>query len=422
MSKNKVIVFKKPGEISGDPLTELLRTGAQRLITDAVEAELQVLLGQYAALRNGQGHQQVVRNGYLPEREIQTGIGPVKIRIPKIRDKSRQGIKFNSMLVPPYLRKTKSVEDMLPWLYLKGISTGDFQEALQALLGSEAKGLSASTISRCKKIWEEEHETWNSRSLENKRYVYIWADGVYFNIRSDNAKQCILVIIGVTEQGRKEFIAIEDGYRESEQSWSELLLRIKAQGLRHPPELAVGDGALGFWKALRKVFPKTVHQRCWVHKTANVLNKLPKAVQPKVKQALHEIWMAPTKKDAYKAFDIALATYSAKYPKAMECLEKDKNEMLAFYDFPAIHWQHIRTSNPIESTFATVRLRTAKTRGCVARHTILSMVYKLGQSAQKKWRKLRGFKLLAEVIRGVQFKDGERIDSLKEGEINRAVV
>lgn len=422
MSKNKVIAFKKPEEISGDPLTELLRTGAQRLIADAVEAELQVLLGQHTALRNGQGHLQVVRNGYLPEREIQTGIGPVKIRVPKIRDKSHQGIKFNSTLLPPYLRKTKSVEDMLPWLYLKGISTGDFQEALQALLGSEAKGLSASTISRCKKIWEEEHETWNSRSLENKRYVYIWADGVYFNIRSDHAKQCILVIIGVTEQGRKEFIAIEDGYRESEQSWSELLLRIKAQGLRHPPELAVGDGALGFWKALRKVFPKTVHQRCWVHKTANVLNKLPKVVQPKVKQALHEIWMAPTKKDAYKAFDIAISTYSAKYPKAMECLEKDKDEMLAFYDFPAIHWQHIRTSNPIESTFATVRLRTAKTRGCVARHTILSMVYKLGQSAQKKWRRLRGFKLLAEVIRGVQFKDGERIDSLKEGEINRAVV
>jgi transposase-like protein len=422
MNKNKVIAFKKPEDISGDPLTELLRTGAQRLIADAVEAELQILLGQHSALRNGQGHQQVVRNGYLPEREIQTGIGPVKIRVPKIRDKSRQGIKFNSTLLPPYLRKTKSVEDMLPWLYLKGISTGDFQEALQALLGSEAKGLSASTISRCKKIWEEEHETWNSRSLENKRYVYIWADGVYFNIRSDHAKQCILVIIGVTEQGRKEFIAIEDGYRESEQSWSELLLRIKAQGLRHPPELAVGDGALGFWKALRKVFPKTIHQCCWVHKTANVLNKLPKAVQPKVKQALHEIWMAPTKKDACTAFDIALSTYSAKYPKAMECLEKDKDEMLAFYDFPAIHWQHIRTSNPIESTFATVRLRTAKTRGCVARYTILSMVYKLGQSAQKKWRRLRGFKLLAEVIRGVQFKDGEPIDSLKEGEINRAVV
>lgn len=422
MTENKIIGLKKPEEICGDPLTELLRSGARQLITDAVEVELQELLSQYSAFRNQQGCQQVVRNGYLPEREIQTGIGPVKVQVPKIRDKSGQGIKFNSALLPPYLRKTKSVEDLLPWLYLKGISTGDFQEALQALLGSDAKGLSASTICRCKQIWEEEHEIWSRRSLRNKRYVYIWADGVYFNIRSDDARQCILVIIGVTEQGQKEFIAIEDGYRESEQSWSEILLRMKAQGLIHSPELAIGDGALGFWKALRKVFPKTVHQRCWVHKTANVLNKLPKVIQPKVKQALHEIWMAPTREDAYRAFDIAVSTYSAKYPKAMECLTKDKDEMLAFYDFPAPHWQHIRTSNPIESTFATVRLRTAKTRGCVARNTILAMVYKLGQSAQKRWRRLRGFKLLAEVIRGVQFKDGERIDPLQEGELNRNVI
>jgi len=422
MSKSKVFALKKLGELSEDPLTELLRIGAKRLIADAVEAELQELLLQYAGVKNDKGHFQIVRNGYLPEREIQTGIGPVKIKIPKIRDKTCQGIKFNSTLLPPYLRKTRSVEEVLPWLYLKGISTGDFQETLQALLGQGAKGLSASTISRCKRIWEEEHEAWSRRRLKKKRYVYIWADGVYFNIRSDDAKQCILVIIGVTEQGRKEFIAIEDGYRESEQSWSELLLRLKAQGLKRSPKLAVGDGALGFWKALRKVFPETVHQRCWVHKTANVLNKIPKVVQPKVKQALHEIWMAPTKKKAYKAFDVAVSTYSAKYPKAMNCLEKDKNEMLAFYDFPAQHWQHIRTSNPIESTFATVRLRTAKTRGCVARHTILAMVYKLGQSAQVKWRKLRGFKLLAEVIRGVQFKDGERIDPLKEGGLNRVAI
>ena len=422
MNKNKVVALKKPGELSEDPLTELLRKGARQLIADAVEAELQELLSHYTALKSEHGHHQVVRNGYLPEREIQTGIGPVKIRVPKIRDKSNQGIKFNSTLLPPYLRKTRSVEEMLPWLYLKGISTGDFQETLQALLGRDAKGLSASTISRCKRIWEEEHEAWRRRPLDRKRYVYIWADGVYFNIRSDDARQCILVIIGVTEQGRKEFIAIEDGYRESEQSWSELLLRIKAQGLRHYPKLAVGDGALGFWKALRKVYPQTVHQRCWVHKTANVLNKLPKMVQPKVKQALHEIWMAPTKADAYKAFDVAVSTYSAKYPKAVDCLEKDKDEMLAFYDFPAPHWQHIRTSNPIESTFATVRLRTSKTRGCVARHTILAMVYKLGQSAEKKWRRLRGFKLLAEVIRGVQFKDGERIDPIMEGELNRAAI
>jgi len=421
MDKNTVVELKKRDEISEDPLTELLRSGARKLIAEAVEAELQDFLIQFAELRDQQGRRQVVRNGYLPEREIQTGIGGIKVEVPKVRDKSSRGIKFNSNLIPPYLRKTKSVEDLLPWLYLKGISTGDFQEALHALLGSNAQGLSSSTISRCKRIWEQEHEDWSRRRLEHQGYVYIWADGVYFNVRSDDAKQCILVIVGVTEQGRKEFIAIEDGYRESEQSWSELLLRLKSQGLKHGPKLAVGDGAMGFWKALSKVYPETRHQRCWVHKTANVLNKLPKSVQPKAKQALHEIWMAPTKEEAYKAFDTAVSTYSAKYPKAMQCLEKDKDQMLAFYDFPATHWQHIRTSNPIESTFATVRLRTAKTRGCVSRRTILAMVYKLGQSAQKRWRKLRGFNLLAEVIRGVQFKNGERVDLRTEGESNRNV-
>lgn len=421
MNNNKILDLKKPAEISTDPLTELLRNGAKKLITEAVEAELQELLDQYSGLRNEQGHQQVVRNGYLPEREIQTGIGLVKVKVPKVRDKSCSGIKFNSALLPPYLRKTKSVEEVLPWLYLKGISTGDFKEALQALLGVNAKGLSASTISRCKRFWEQEHEEWNKRNLGKSRYVYFWADGVYFNIRSDDARQCILVIVGVTEQGRKEFVAIEDGYRESEQSWTELLLRLKAQGLKHGPKLAVGDGALGFWKAMNKVYPDTRHQRCWVHKTANVLNKLPKIVQPKVKQALHQIWMAPTKEDACKAFSAAISIYSDKYPKAMRCLLKDKDQMLAFYDFPAAHWQHIRTSNPIESTFATVRLRTAKTRGCVSRQTILSMVYKLGQSAQKKWRKLRGFKLLAEVIQGVQFKDGERVDQLNDAGPDRNV-
>jgi len=424
MNKSKIIALKKPGEFSEDPLTELLRHGARQLIAEAVEAELQDLLQHYADLKNDKGHRQIVRNGYLPEREILTGIGPVNVKVPKIRDKSGQGIKFNSTLLPPYLRKAKAIEEVLPWLYLKGISTGDFQEALQALFGSEAKGLSPSTISRLKATWEREHDTWSRRNFNHKRYVYIWADGVYFNVRSDDSKQCILVIIGVTEQGRKEFIAIEDGYRESEQSWTELLLRIKAQGLNHSPDLAIGDGALGFWMALRKTFPHTRHQRCWVHKTANVLNKLPKNIQPKVKKALHEIWMAPTREDAYTAFDVALATYSGKYPKAMECLQKDKEELLAFYDFPAPHWQHIRTSNPIESTFATVRLRTAKTRGCVARHTILSMVYKLGQSAQKRWRRLRGrgFKLLADVIRGVQFKNGERVDQVEGVGLDRVAI
>ncbi|MCI5222917.1 MAG: IS256 family transposase [Candidatus Electrothrix sp. AR4] len=422
MSQDKIIALKNPEE-NLDPLTELLRTGARKLIADAVEAELQILLSQYADCKDDQGRKLVVRNGYLPEREIQTGIGPITVRVPKVRDKSRQGVKFNSSLLPPYLRKTKSVEDVLPWLYLKGISTGDFHEALQALFGNNAKGLSASTISRCKRVWEEEHEVWSKRSFTHNRYVYIWADGIYFNIRSDDAKQCILVIIGVTEHGRKEFIAIEDGYRESEQSWIELLLRIKHQGLEHAPKLAIGDGALGFWKALRKVYPETEHQRCWVHKTANVLNKLPKILQPKVKQALHQIWMAPTREDAYKSFDAVLRVYSDKYPKATGCLEKDKKELLAFYDYPAAHWQHIRTSNPIESTFATVRLRTAKTRGCVARHTILSMVYKLGQSAQKRWRRLRGFKQLGAVIRGVQFKDGEQIEEVvAEADTDRLVV
>ena len=422
MSQGKVVTFKKPGDLSPDPLTELLRTGAQQLIAQAVEAELHTFLRQFSGVTDEQGRQQVVRNGYLPARQVQTGIGLVDVRVPKVRDKRGQGAKFNSALLPPYLRKTKSVEEMLPWLYLRGISTGDFQEALQALLGPDAQGISAATISRCKHLWEAEHEQWSRRRFENKRYVYIWADGVYFKIRSDDAKQCILVIIGVTEQGRKEFMAIEDGYRESEQSWSELLLRIKGQGLHHAPKLAVGDGALGFWQALSKVYPQTVHQRCWVHKTANVLNKVSKLVQPKVKQALQEIWMAPTKDDALKAFDTALATYEAKYPKAMACLEKDKDEMLAFYDFPAVHWQHIRTSNPIESTFATVRLRTAKTRNCVARQTILAMVYKLGLSAQKRWNKLRGFTLLAEVIRGVQFKDGEPLPASTESELDRVAI
>ena len=409
MAKSNVFDLKKRDESSTDLLTELLRSGARQLIAEAVEAELQGFLAQYSELKDKNGRRQIVRNGYLPEREIQTGIGKVEVKVPKVRDKSCQGIKFNSLLLPPYLRKTKSVEDVLPWLYLKGISTGDFQEALQTLLGVDATGLSSSTISRCKRVWEEEYKTWQQRRFSGKRYVYIWADGIYFNIRSDDARQCILVIIGVTDQGHKELIAIEDGYRESEKSWSELLLRTKLQGLETAPKLAIGDGALGFWKALSQVYPETKHQRCWVHKTANVLNKLPKSVQPKVKQALHEIWMAPTKESAYNAFDRAVKIYSDKYPKAMQCLEKDRNQMLAFYDFPAIHWQHIRTSNPIESTFATVRLRTNKTRSCVSRNSILAMVYKLGISAQKRWRKLRGFKLLAEVIRGVQFKDGEKI-------------
>lgn len=411
MSKDTIIQFKTPEAERTDPLTDLLRTGAQQLIANAVEAELLELLGQYADSKDEQGRQVIVRNGYLPAREIQTGIGSVKVQVPKVRDRSGSGVRFHSSLLPPYLRRTKSMEELLPWLYLKGLSTGDFQEALAALLGKDAKGLSAGTISRLKDGWRADLAKWQQQKLDKKRYVYFWADGVYFNIRGDEARQCILVIVGVDEHGHKEFVAIEDGYRESEQSWLEVLNSLKQRGLQVGPELAVGDGALGFWKALAKVYGKTRHQRCWVHKTANVLNKLPKGVQAKAKAALHQIWMAATREDAYKAFDGFLATYRDKYPKAAGCLEKDRETLLAFYDFPAAHWQHIRTSNPIESTFATVRLRTNKTRGCVSRQTILSMVFQLGQSAQKRWRRLRGFKHLADVIRGVKFENGVRVDT-----------
>lgn len=407
MNNDNIIELKSPEESAPDLLTELLRKGAKELIRQAVNAELEELLGEYSE-QKVDGKQAVIRNGFLPERTIQTGLGDIDVQVPKIRDKSKQGIKFNSLLIPPYLKRTESIEELLPVLYLKGISTGDFSEALKSLLGANAKGLSAGTISRLKQQWQEEHKSWSKRDLERKHYVYIWADGVYFNIRSEEAKQCILVIIGVNEHGKKELIAIEDGYRESTQSWTELLEDIRHRGLSTAPKLAIGDGALGFWNAISKVYPETRHQRCWVHKTANILNKLPKSVQPKVKEALHDIWMAETRDDAYKAFDSAVNRFGDKYPGAMKCLGKDKAQMLAFYDFPAIHWQHIRTSNPIESTFATVRLRTVKTRNAVSRATILSMVFKLAQSAENRWNKLRGFKLLADVIEGVKFVDGEK--------------
>jgi transposase-like protein len=407
VNNDNIIELKSPEENAPDLLTELLRKGAKELIHQAVNAELEELLAEYSEQKID-GRQAVIRNGFLPRRTIQTGLGDVDVQVPKIRDKSRQGIKFNSILIPPYLKRTESIEELLPVLYLKGISTGDFSEALKSLLGANAKGLSSGTISRLKQQWQEEHKSWSKRDLERKKYVYIWADGVYFNIRSEEAKQCILIIIGVNEHGKKELIAIEDGYRESTQSWTELLEDIRHRGLSTAPKLAIGDGALGFWNAISKVYPETRHQRCWVHKTANVLNKLPKSVQPKVKEALHDIWMAETRDDAYKAFDSTVKRFGDKYPGAIKCLVKDKEQMLAFYDFPAVHWQHIRTSNPIESTFATVRLRTVKTRNAVSRATILSMVFKLTQSAENRWNKLRGFKLLADVIEGVKFVDGEK--------------
>ena len=396
-----------------DALTEVLREGAQRMLAVAILAEAGAYVEAHRHVLDGNGHRQVVHNGYLPERAILTGLGQVEVQQPRVRDRRPPGERetFTSAILPPYLRKTKSVEELVPWLYLKGVSTGDFSEALQALLGPDAPGLSATTVTRLKATWEQEYDAWRQRSLLGKPYVYVWADGVYFNVRLEepgNARQCILVLIGATKDGTKELLAIGDGYRESAQSWKELLLECKALGLTTPPKLAVGDGALGFWAALREVYPTTREQRCWVHKTANVLNKMPKSLQAKAKGMLHDIWMAPTRAEAEKAFDLFVKSFEGKYPKATECLEKDRDVLLTFYDFPAEHWLHLRTTNPIESTFATVRLRTARTKGCGSRAACLTMVFKLVQSAERHWRALNGSTLLPEVLEGVQFTDGVR--------------
>ena len=397
-----------PVPTSRDVLSDLLRDGAQRMLTHAIEAEVADWIDQHASLKGKEGHRLVVRNGYLPPRTISTGIGPVAVTQPRVHDRRSPGQaeKFSSKILPPYLRKTKSLEELIPWLYLKGVSTGGFSDALAALLGPDAKGLSATTVTRLKAVWEDEHEAWSRRSLEGKQYVYLWADGIHFNIRLEEDRQCILVLMGATADGKKELIAVADGFRESEQSWLGLLADVKARGLVIDPMLAIGDGALGFWKALPQVYPTTRAQRCWVHKTANVLDKLPKRLQPEAKEKLHDIWMAATRADAVKAFDLFLDTYSAKYPKAAECLRKDRDVLLAFYDFPAEHWGHLRTTNPIESTFATVRLRTVRTKGSGSRRACLTMVFKLTESASKTWRALNGSELLPDVISGVRFCDG----------------
>ena len=410
MYEDTVVSFAHPDRISTeDPLTEVLRLGARRLLAEAIEAEVSAFIADYADLVDEAGRRRVVRHGYLPEREVQTGIGGISVRRPRVRDRvpdAGGSIRFTSSILPPYLRRARSIEALLPWLYLKGVSTGDFGEALAALLGPDAPGLSPTTIARLKAAWTDEYERWTRRDLSAKRYVYFWADGVYFSPRLDHDKQCLLVIIGADERGTKDIVGLSDGYRESEQSWRELLLDLKRRGLVVPPELATGDGALGFWKALRQVYGETREQRCWVHKTANILNKLPKSLQGKAKGHLQDIWMAETKADAEAAFDFFVEAYGAKYDKAVECLTRDRDRLLTFYDFPAEHWKHIRSTNPIESTFATVRLRTAKTKSCLSRKTALAMVFKLMLSARKKWRRLDGSDHLAQVIQGVTFKDG----------------
>lgn len=393
---------------SPDPLSDVLRAGARHLIEQAVEAELIALLSAHLDDKTEDGRTRLVRHGHLPEREVMTGIGPVPVKVPRVRDRgcSEEKIRFTSSILPPYLRKARSIEELLPWLYLKGISTGDFQEALSALLGPSAAGLSSTTISRLKADWWDEYERWQRRDLSARRFVYVWADGVYFRPRMTEEKQCVLVLIGADEWGRKELLGLTDGYRESPQSWRELLLDLKRRGLNHSPDLAIGDGALGFWAAIREVFGGTREQRCWFHKTGNVLNAMPKSLQAKAKGHLHDIWQAETKAEAEAAFDFFVETYGVKYDKAVAKLVKDRDVLLAFYDFPAEHWKHIRTSNPIESAFATVRHRTSKTKGCLSRKTGLAMAFKLMMSAQAKWRKLDGANRMPEIVQGVEFKDG----------------
>ena len=407
----KVIAFRKQFD-SVSPLDEIVRQGAQQMLQAAIETEVQDFLGHHSDRVDPDGRRQVVRNGYLPSRELTTGAGRLEVRQPRVRDNSPDKdnrIRFSSSILPSYLRRSKSIDELIPWLYLKGISTGDFSDALQALIGENAPNLSPGVVVRLKEKWSREYEEFSRRDLSGKHYVYIWADGIHVNVRLENEgnkRQCMLILMGATTSGKKELLAVVDGYRESEQSWYELLIDLKNRGLSDPPKLAVGDGALGFWAALRKVFGETREQRCWVHKTANILNKMPKSVQPKAKADIHEIWMAETRKDATQAFDTFLEKYEAKYPEASKCLAKDRDVLLTFYDFPAEHWAHLRTTNPIESTFATIRLRHRRTKGSGTRRASLAMMFKLAQSAEKKWRRLNGYQQIIPLIQGIKFVDG----------------
>jgi transposase-like protein len=418
MEEGIVVPLPRPSAaLADDPLLAVLREGARRMLTQAIEAEVEAFLVAHADLADDRGRRRLVRNGPAPERQIQTGIGPLAVSRPRVRDRGKgsEPIRFSSAILPPYLRRARNVEELLPWLYLKGVSTGQFAEALAALLGPDAPGLSAATVRRLTEAWQEEHARWQKRDLSTRRYVYLWADGVYFTPRLDHERQCLLVLIGADASGRKELLAVEDGFRESAQSWRELLLRLRDEnGLVLDPELATGDGALGFWQALHEVWPKTRQQRCWVHKTANVLNALPKSVHGKAKQDLHAIYEAENRAAAEAALDRFVAKYGPKYDKAAACLTKDREVLLAFYAAPAEHWKHVRTTNPIESTFATVRLRTEKTKGCLSRETALAMVFKLAKSAERHWRRLDGTERLAQVIAGVRFCDGEPIQATEE--------
>jgi transposase-like protein len=410
MSENiNVVPLRQPNEVD-DPLTNILRSGARQLLAQAVEMEAEAFLLAMKGLKLPDGRDRLVRHGHGPERTIQTGIGPVEVERVKIRDRAAaengERIRFTSAILPLWARRTKSLDTLLPVLYLRGISTGDFQEALAALLGQNAPNLSPAVISRLTAEWQGEYERWQKRDLSARQYVYVWADGVFLQARMEDHGECMLVLIGATPEGKKELIGFQVGVRESAQSWRELLVEVKSRGLTIAPEIAVGDGALGFWKALDEVFPGTRHQRCWVHKTANVLNKVTLSVQTNMKKDLREIYLAPNRASAEVAINVFAEKYGAKYDKAVECLTKDREALLALYEFPAEHWDHLRTTNPIESVFATVRHRTVRTKGSLSPTTARLMVFKLLCAASKTWRRLKGTNQLPKVIAGVRFENG----------------
>lgn len=413
MKNSNVIEFKNPEAGTSDILTTIIRQSAREMIACAIEAELQEFIKQHAELINADGKQQIVRNGYLPERKITTGIGSVDVKVPRVRDRGSdiEKVKFNSNIVPKHLRRSSSIEDLLPLLYLRGISTNDFQDTLEPLLGKNAKNISPGVVSKLKSSWENEYNNWRKNDLAGKKYAYWWADGIYLRARMETEKNCALVIIGVTPEGVKELVGLEIGYRESTDSWKELLLDLKSRGLDIAPLLATGDGALGFWGALSLLYPTTKHQRCWVHKTNNILDKLPKSLHSKAKRIIQDIYMSATRSEARKIIKKFVKQYGDKYPKAAKCLLKDEDALLAFYDFPAANWQHIRTTNPIESTFATVRHRTYKAKGCFSQTTILTMVFKLCLGAEQRWKKLYGYKELEELCNGTTFEDGVKVEA-----------
>jgi putative transposase len=416
MNEDSTVVRLRQPEAIDDPLTAVLRSGARRLLAQAIESEAAAFLALMADWQLEDGRARFVRHGHGPARTVQTGIGPVAVQRVKVRDRSPAGtgerVRFTSAILPRWCRRSRSIDALLPILYLRGISTGDFQEALAALLGTGAPNLSPSVIARLKGDWQADFERWQQRDLSARQYVYIWADGVYLQARMEPQAECMLVLIGATPEGKKELVGFQVGLRESTQSWRELLVDLKARGLAVAPELATGDGALGFWKALEEVSPTTRHQRCTVHKTVNVLDKLPKSLQPAAKADLREIWTAPDRATAEVAIASFAEKYGAKYEKAVTCLVKDRDALLTFYDFPAEHWDHLRTSNPIESVFATVRHRTVRTKGALSQDTARLMVFKLVMAAAKTWRRLKGENQLPKVIDGVRFKDGIEVNTV----------